>query len=273
MPDKKLTAQKQVGNDQLFCRLFGAVLQIMELEVENQWTEDMNNEEDKESKESAEKEKNNDEESNEKLAPPEVNTLFNFDREVYEYYRRYGLQNGFGVMIRNTRKVHGVHTYVAISCHRYGDPQRKVVDSLNPKPIVKSNCKARLCSKKLDDDTWCVTQFDNEHNHDISPSKAHHFRCNRKLTEHAKRSLNLYDEAGIAMNKSFNTLVVQQGGHENMTFNKKDCENYMRIRRRLRLEEGDDVALQNYFNKAQLVDSNFYYSIDLDDDNRIKNLS
>ncbi|XP_074361276.1 protein FAR1-RELATED SEQUENCE 5-like [Apium graveolens] len=74
------------------------------------------------------------------------------------------------------------------------------------------------------------------------------------------------------MNKSFNTLVVEHGGHENMPFNKKDYENYMRIVRRLRLEEGDVVALQYYFNKAQLVDSNFYYSIDLDDENKIKNL-
>ncbi|XP_074327363.1 protein FAR1-RELATED SEQUENCE 5-like [Apium graveolens] len=61
------------------------------------------------------------------------------------------------------------------------------------------------------------------------------------------------------MNKSFNTLVVEHGGHENMNmpFNKKDCENYIRIVRRLRLEEGDDVALQNYFNKAQAAYKEF----------------
>lgn len=41
--------------------------------------------------------------------------------------------------------------------------------------------------------------------------------------------------------------------------------------RRLSLGEGDVVPLQNYFNKAQLVDFNFYYSIDLDDKNMIKN--
>ncbi|KAK1361080.1 hypothetical protein POM88_045554 [Heracleum sosnowskyi] len=46
----------------------------------------------------------------------------------------------------------------------------------------------------------------------------------------------------------------------------------MRTIRRLRLAEGDAVALQDYFNKAQSIDSEFYYSIDLDDENRIKNL-
>ncbi|XP_017247535.2 protein FAR1-RELATED SEQUENCE 5-like isoform X1 [Daucus carota subsp. sativus] len=183
------------------------------------------------------------------------------------------MQNGFGIMIRNTRKIEGVNTYMTVACHRYSEPNQKALDSLKPKPIVKTNCKARLCAKRMDEDNkWRVTQFDNEHNHNLSPSKAYRFRCNRKLTNHAKRSLNLFDEAGIPMNKSYNALVVEHGGHENMTFSKKDCENYMRTIRRLRLAEGDAVALQNYFNKAQSIDSKFYYSMDLDDENRIKNL-
>nr|XP_017227596.1 PREDICTED: protein FAR1-RELATED SEQUENCE 5-like [Daucus carota subsp. sativus] len=187
--------------------------------------------------------------------------------------RQYGLQNGSGIMIRNTRKIDGVNTYLTVACHRYGEPNQKVVDSLKPKPVVKTNCKARVCAKRMDEDNkWHVTQFDNKHDHDLSPSKAHRFRCNRKLTKHAKRSLNLYDEAGIPMNKSYNALVVEHGGHKNMPFSKKDCENYMREIRKLRLAEGDAVALQNYFNKAQSIDSHFYYSIDLDDENRIKNL-
>lgn len=59
----------------------------MELEIENQWTEELDNEEDKESKQLGEKEENNDEKSIKKLAPPEINTLFSSEREVYKYYR------------------------------------------------------------------------------------------------------------------------------------------------------------------------------------------
>ena len=198
-------------------------------------------------------EEDNDQEISEKLSPPKVNSVFDSEVEVCEYYRRYGQQNGFGITIRNTRKIDGVSTYLTVACHRYGDSHRKVVGSLNPKPVVKSNCKARLCAKRMEDGKWCVTRFDNEHNHDLSPSKAHRFRCNRKLTNHAKRSLNLFDEAGIPMNKSYNTLVVEHGGHENMSFNKKDCENYIMTIRRLRLAEGDVVALQKYFNRFQFL--------------------
>lgn len=35
------------------------------------------------------------------------------------------------------------------------------------------------------------------------------------------RNRNLYDEAAIPMNKSYNIFVVEYEGHENMTFSKK----------------------------------------------------
>ncbi|XP_074361269.1 protein FAR1-RELATED SEQUENCE 2-like [Apium graveolens] len=151
----------------------------MESEVENQWTNKENNEEDKESDQLVVEEENTegdkDEENVEKLSPPKVNKLFDSETEVYEYYRLYGLQKGFGVTIRNTRKIDGVNIYLTVACHRYGDADRKVMDSLNPKPIVKSSCKARICAKREEDDKWRVTQFDNEHNHDLSPSKVYRF--------------------------------------------------------------------------------------------------
>ncbi|KAK1361079.1 hypothetical protein POM88_045553 [Heracleum sosnowskyi] len=126
----------------------------MEFDLEEQWVEEGDNQENGDLEEPASEEENVQEESVEKLSPPEVNMLFNSDVEVHDYYRRYGLQNGFGIMIRNTRKIEGVNTYLTAVCHRYGDSVRKVVDSLNPKPIMKSNCKARLCAKRLEDDKY-----------------------------------------------------------------------------------------------------------------------
>ncbi|KAL1802653.1 hypothetical protein ACET3Z_031300 [Daucus carota] len=96
----------------------------------------------------------NNEEISEKLSPPEVNSVFDSEVEVYEYYKRYGKQNGFGITIRNTRKIDGVNTYLTVACHRYGNSHWKVVDSLNPKPVGKSNCKVRLCAKRMDDGKW-----------------------------------------------------------------------------------------------------------------------
>ena len=80
----------------------------MDFEFENQCIEQEENEEYEELESSSVQEKNNDGETTEQLSPPEVNTIFNSETEVCEYYRRYGLQNGFGIMIRNTRKIDGL---------------------------------------------------------------------------------------------------------------------------------------------------------------------
>ena len=53
-----------------------------------------------------------------------------------------------------------------------------------------------------------------DHNHGLSPNKTRFYKCNRVLKPHVKRQLKLNAKAGIKMNKSFNSLVVEAGGHE-----------------------------------------------------------
>ena len=47
-----------------------------------------------------------------------------------------------------------------------------------------------------------------EHNHILSPGKSRHFRSNKVLDLATKRRLELNDEAGITLNKSFQSFVV-----------------------------------------------------------------
>ncbi|XP_052198397.1 protein FAR1-RELATED SEQUENCE 4-like [Diospyros lotus] len=65
---------------------------------------------------------------------------------------------------------------------------------------------------------------------------------------------------------------VLSDGYENLTFVEKDCRNYIDQVRRLRLGEGDAVAIQAYFSKMQAFCPGFYFSVDLDEDGRLKNV-
>ncbi|KAK0598414.1 hypothetical protein LWI29_034407 [Acer saccharum] len=56
-----------------------------------------------------------------------------------------------------------------------------------------------------------------------------------------------------------------------MPFLEKDCRNYIEKVRRLRLGEGDAMAIQNYFMNMQAKNTNFFYAIDLDEDGRLRN--
>ncbi|XP_075499375.1 protein FAR1-RELATED SEQUENCE 5-like [Primulina tabacum] len=57
-----------------------------------------------------------------------------------------------------------------------------------------------------------------------------------------------------------------------MTFIEKDCRNYIDKVRKLRLGEGDAAAIQAYFSKMQSFSPGFFFSFDLDDEGRLKNV-
>ena len=51
------------------------------------------------------------------------------------------------------------------------------------------------------------------------------------------------DKARIRVNKSYNSVVVEVGGHENMNCLEKDCRNYIEKVRCLRPGERDATAV------------------------------
>ncbi|KAL7221718.1 hypothetical protein ACSBR1_023629 [Camellia fascicularis] len=85
------------------------------------------------------------------------------------------------------------------------------------------------------------------------------------LNSAVKRRLELLAKVGIRMNKSFNSLVVQAGGHEKLTYLEKDCRNYIEKVRRIELGDGDAIAMHNYFLKMQADNSEFFHMMDLDE--------
>ncbi|KAK8951917.1 Protein FAR-RED IMPAIRED RESPONSE 1 [Platanthera zijinensis] len=182
------------------------------------------------------------------------------------------MQCDFGVSKRFSTKLEGIQTYITIGCGRFVKSNISSQKVLNPHPITKTLCRAKLLVKRLEDNRWIVTSFSDEQNHVLSPEKSRNYRCNLKLTVVAKRKLELNDAAGIRMNKNFNVLMAKANGHENLPFLEKVCRNYIEKVRRLRLSAGDASSLQNYFKKVQSIDSNFFHTTDYDEENRIKNL-
>jgi hypothetical protein len=111
-----------------------------------------------------------------------------------------------------------------------------------------------------------------EHNHELSPSKSRYFRCNKILDPHIKRRLELNDKAGINVSTNFRSMVVEANGYDNLTFGEKDCRNYIDNLRRLRLGTGDADAIQNYFDRMQRKNNQFYYVMDVDDKSHLRNV-
>ncbi|GLT69411.1 hypothetical protein SLA2020_415660 [Shorea laevis] len=130
---------------------------------------------DVESKDNVDKDKSNVEE-------PKQGMTFSSLDEVNFYYKSYAKQEGFGVVQKKNKKnKNGDVDYVNLGCARQGSRKSNSSNSFS-KPIqtIRTGCKASL-NAKLVDTKWSVTSVCIDHNHALSPSKARHFRCHKKL--------------------------------------------------------------------------------------------
>ncbi|XP_022899112.1 protein FAR1-RELATED SEQUENCE 5-like [Olea europaea var. sylvestris] len=208
-----------------------------------------------------------------KEVAPEVGMIFDGEKELFDFYKRYAYAVGFPVKKRNSKKGDdGVVRFITFTCSREGRRGSNTSSTLKPQPTSQIDCKARISASADKVGKWRINTVYLEHNHKTSPSKSRLFQCNRELIANAKRKLELNDMAGIPLHKSYNSAVVEAGGYNNLTYVERDCRNYIEQVRRLRLGEGDATALQSYFSKMQARCSGFYFSMDLDDESRFRNI-
>ncbi|XP_022866876.1 protein FAR1-RELATED SEQUENCE 5-like [Olea europaea var. sylvestris] len=170
----------------------------------------------------------------------EVGMMFDDEKEMFEFHKKYAYEVGFPVRKRNSKKGDdGVVRYVMFTCSREGRRIYGTSNSLKQQPTSQIDCKARISASLLSNGKW---------------------------------RLEVNDIAGIPLHKSYNSTMVEAGGYESMTFIEKDCRNYIEQVRRLRLGEGDAGAIQAYFANMQARCSGVYFSMDLDDESRLKNV-
>ncbi|XP_022852437.1 protein FAR-RED IMPAIRED RESPONSE 1-like [Olea europaea var. sylvestris] len=207
------------------------------------------------------------------LIVPEVGMMFNNETDMFEIYKRYAYDIGFPVRRRNSKKWDdGILRYVTFTYNREGRRGGNASRSLKPKSISQTDCKARISASSDNHGRWRINIVHLDHNHETSPSKSRLHRCNRELNVNVKRKLEVNDVVGILLHKSYNFAVAQVCGYENMMCIEKDCRNYIKQVRRLRLGEGDATTIQSYFSKMQAKCSRFYFSIDLDDESQLRNV-
>ncbi|KAG6678645.1 hypothetical protein I3842_14G091500 [Carya illinoinensis] len=142
-----------------------------------------------------------------------------------------------------------------------------------PRPTKKKiECKAKINAQKINGE-WCLTTIELVHNHGLlSPQKSRYLRCHQNIDSFTKWKLEVNDRAGIRMNKNFNALVVEAGGFKNFEFIEKDCRNFIDKVRHLHLGKGGAGALLDYFDRKRDMDYDFYASMDLDDEERLRNV-
>ncbi|XP_042979899.1 protein FAR1-RELATED SEQUENCE 5-like [Carya illinoinensis] len=203
---------------------------------------------------------------------PKLGMVFQSEEELLSYYKNYGKQCGFGIMTQRSHRFEDESVrYVTVGCARGGKARNRTSNVARPRPTSKTDCKAMI-NALFRKGVLTLSSVNNTHNHGLSPQKSRFFRCNREVSESVKRVLDINDQAGIRMNKSFASLVQEAGGFENLPFNEKACRNYIDKARHLRLGKGGAGALREYFARMQYKNDGFFSLMDMDDDERLRNV-
>ncbi|XP_075671108.1 protein FAR-RED IMPAIRED RESPONSE 1-like [Castanea sativa] len=206
----------------------------------------------------------------EKIEDPKVGMMFNSIDDIMKYYTRYGKEKGFAVAKRSSKKGDdGEVRYVTIACNRAGKPRNRSSNPLKLQSESKTDCKAQLRAVLCPDGKWILNAMVLDHNHGLSPSRTRYYKCNRLLEPHAKKRFASNDKADIRVKKNLKSIVVEAGGHGNLSFIEKDCRNKLSC---LHLGEGDVAAMQDFFLKMQVDNSDFFYTMDFNENGRLRNV-
>ncbi|XP_022850711.1 protein FAR1-RELATED SEQUENCE 5-like isoform X2 [Olea europaea var. sylvestris] len=204
---------------------------------------------------------------------PKVGMTFKNENEMFDFYKAYAYVVGFPIRKWTSKKDdNGMLKYLTLKCSREGKRSGTTSGFFKPQLTIQTDCKTRISTYSDIHGSWRINIVCLEHNHRTSPMMSMLYHCNRKMSNHVKRKLQVNDLAGIPLHRSYDSTVVEACGYENMTCEEKNSRNYIELVRRLQLEVGDAATIQNYFSTMQSRCSGFYFSMDLDDDSHLRNV-
>lgn len=187
--------------------------------------------------------------------------------EAYSFYQEYARSMGFNTAIQNSRRSKTSREFIdaKFACSRYGT-KREYDKSFNRprsrqnkqdpenatgrRSCSKTDCKASMHVKRRPDGKWVIHNFVKEHNHELLPAQA--------VSEQTR--------------KMYAAMARQFAEYKNVVGLKNDLKNPFDKSRNLALEAGDMKILLNFCTQMQNMNSDFFYAIDLGEDQRLKNL-
>ncbi|XP_057989246.1 protein FAR-RED IMPAIRED RESPONSE 1-like [Hevea brasiliensis] len=166
---------------------------------------------------------------------PKKGMWFDSVDRLYEFYKEHTRLKGFSVAKRCASKGKGeMYRYQTIYCDKGRRPDAE-------KFTKRINCPVWVNAVLRDNGLWEVTKIISEHNHELDPSTSR-------------------------------LLEVQAGGPENLSCIPKDIKNFIESNRRSHLEDGDVEAIRSLFVTMQKKDGNFFYTIRVDNENRLSDV-
>lgn len=194
--------------------------------------------------------------------------------QVYLFYCEYARLKGFCVRRGDQRYVGNTKDmrWKEFVCSSSGQPftsSSKVAKY--QKQVTRTECNAKIRVHPVGCE-WKITRFSKDHNHTLVPTdQTFLLRSSRHLTESRHSVIQSMRSVGIPVNLAMNFVEQEYGGSQNVGYLRKDVYDHMRHMRMKgnTHENGDAVALLEYFNRKSNEESSFFWKVKYGEDNRL----
>ncbi|XP_059662947.1 protein FAR-RED IMPAIRED RESPONSE 1 isoform X2 [Cornus florida] len=199
---------------------------------------------------------------------------FNSHEAAYSFYQEYAKSMGFTTSIKNSRRSKKSKEFIdaKFACSRYGVTPESDKGSSRRPGVKKTGCKASMHVKRRKDGKWYIHEFIKEHNHELLPALAYHFRIHRNVKLAEKNNIDILHAVSERTRRMYVEMSRQSGGYQNVGFLSNNMHSQFDKGRYLALEEGDAQVMLEYFMHIQRENPYFFYAIDLSEDQRLRNL-
>ncbi|KAJ0264696.1 Protein FAR-RED ELONGATED HYPOCOTYL 3 [Hirschfeldia incana] len=210
---------------------------------------------------------------------------FNSHGEAYTFYQEYSRTIGFNTAIQNSRRSKTTREFIdaKFACSRYGTKREYDNKSFNNRPrarqskqqepppppennnnnmmsgggggggrrtCAKTDCKASMHVKRKPDGKWVIHSFVRDHNHELLPAQA--------VSEQTR--------------KIYAAMAKQFAEYKTVISLKTESKGSFEKGRSLSVETGDFKVILEFASRMQIFNSNFFYAVDLGDDQRVKSV-
>ncbi|XP_044506801.1 protein FAR-RED IMPAIRED RESPONSE 1-like isoform X2 [Mangifera indica] len=198
---------------------------------------------------------------------------FESHEAAYSFYQDYAKSMGFTTSIKNSRRSKKSKEFIdaKFACSRYGVTPESDSGSSRRSSVKKTDCKASMHVKRRTDGKWIIHEFIKEHNHELLPALAYHFRIQRNVKLAEKNNIDILHAVSERTRKIYVEMSRQSGRHPNAGF-PSHIDNQFEKGRYLSLDEGDAQVLLEYFKRIKKENPKFFYAIDLNEEQRLRNL-
>ncbi|XP_056688307.1 protein FAR1-RELATED SEQUENCE 5-like [Spinacia oleracea] len=214
--------------------------------------------------------------------PPAVGMSFNSGHEFSEFCHRYAYKEGFEMFVKSN-VIRKEYKDKGVSKIGFGDLEARphMMERIRlkcKKGGVKSSIGSNVTGCKMfvygtqKDGEFIIISCDLKHNHPLSPDCSRMMVNYRCIDGPTFDRLMINERGGVSISRNFGTQLIEKGGFDNITFNKKDIRNAIAVeRRKTMFEKGDAAGLEDYFKAQRELNGDFYSSIQRDGEGILKN--